>query len=125
MHVRGGGFIQGYNTQNVTSEDGLIIATELTTDPTDTAWFEPMLGQRTGRRRPHHRLPPRASSDGAGSGQIGLLLADAGYCSEHNLTIDGPDRLIATGKTRHLEQDRRRPAPSPAAGTAPAPPPPP
>ena len=27
MPVRGGGFIQGYNAQNVTSEDGLIIAT--------------------------------------------------------------------------------------------------
>ncbi len=30
MPVRGGGFIQGYNTQNVTSEDELVIATELT-----------------------------------------------------------------------------------------------
>ena len=43
MPVRGGGFIQGYNTQNVTSEDGLIIATELTADQADCAWFEPML----------------------------------------------------------------------------------
>ena len=43
MPVRGGGFIQGYNTQNVTSEDGLIIATELTDDPADIGWFEPML----------------------------------------------------------------------------------
>ena len=43
MPVRGGGFIQGYNAQNVASHDGLIIATELTQDPTDFAWFEPML----------------------------------------------------------------------------------
>ena len=43
MPVRGGGFIQGYNAQNVTAEDGLIIATELTQDTTDTAWFQPML----------------------------------------------------------------------------------
>jgi hypothetical protein len=43
MPVRGGGFIQGYNAQNVTTEDGLIIATELTQDTTDTAWFQPML----------------------------------------------------------------------------------
>src|SRR5690348_13249871 len=42
MPARGGGFIQGYNTQNVTSEDELIIATELTDDPADMAWFEPM-----------------------------------------------------------------------------------
>ena len=45
MPVRGGGFIQGYNTQNMTSEDGLIIATELTDDPADCAWFEPMLAK--------------------------------------------------------------------------------
>ena len=45
MPVRGGGFIQGYNTQNVTSEDGLVIATELTDDPADMAWFEPMMAQ--------------------------------------------------------------------------------
>ena len=38
-----GGFIQGYNAQNVTSSDGLIIATEVSADPTDMAWFEPML----------------------------------------------------------------------------------
>src|SRR6516162_9374195 len=38
MPVRGGGFLQGYNAQNVTSEDGLIIATELTDDTTDMAW---------------------------------------------------------------------------------------
>ena len=43
MPVRGGGFLQGYNAQNVTSADGLIIATQLTQDTTDTAWFGPML----------------------------------------------------------------------------------
>src|SRR2546423_10186 len=36
------GFIQGYNAQNVTSQDGLVIATELTDDTTDMAWYEPM-----------------------------------------------------------------------------------
>jgi transposase len=44
MPVRGG-FEQAYNAQNVTSEDGLVIATELTDDPTDTRWFEPMMDQ--------------------------------------------------------------------------------
>jgi hypothetical protein len=42
MPVRGGGFTQGYNTQNMTSGHELIIATELTDDPVDFAWFEPM-----------------------------------------------------------------------------------
>jgi transposase len=50
MPVRGGGFIQGYNAQNVTSEDKLIIATELTQDTTD--------GGRRARRRCPHRRPP-------------------------------------------------------------------
>ena len=36
---------QCYNGQQVTSEDLLVIATELTDDPTDMAWFEPMMAQ--------------------------------------------------------------------------------
>ena len=43
MPVRGGGFIQGCNTENLTSEDELITATELTDDPADMAWFAPMM----------------------------------------------------------------------------------
>jgi IS5 family transposase len=31
---------------------------------------------------------------------IGTVLADAGYDSDANLTVDGPDRLIAVGKGR-------------------------
>jgi transposase len=103
MPVRGGGFTQGYNAQNMTSEDGLIIATELTDDPVDCQWFEPMLakGQQAAALLGTHRPGP-----GPDSG-IGLALADAGYCSEHNLTCDGPDRLIATGKGRDLETAAR------------------
>src|SRR5580693_4274069 len=103
----------------MTSEDGLIIATELTDDQTDFAWFEPMTrkaGQAAaliGEHRPASPDPGQqpASPDSSGqddggqdsSGQddgggIGLVLADAGYCSEDNLTSPGPDRLIATGK---------------------------
>jgi transposase len=100
MPVRGGGFIQGYNTQNVTSEDGLIIATELTASTTDTAWFEPMAAAA---QHAAALITAHASPDAGGQPGIGILLADAGYLSEHNLTLDGPDRLIATGKTRHLQ----------------------
>jgi transposase len=107
MPVRGGGFIQGYNPQNVTSEDKLIIATELTQDTTDTAWFEPMLRQAEDAAAliaAHRPLPPRGSPHSTDDDSLALFLADAGYCSEHNLTIAGPDRLIATGKLRDLEQ---------------------
>jgi transposase len=126
MPVRGGGFLQGYNTQNVTSEDGLIIATALTRDTTDTRWFEPMLRQAENAARlitacqpaPAAAGSPPASQDtaivpgtpGSGAvpaGLIRLFLADAGYLSGHNLTTPGPDRLIATGKTRTLEKAAR------------------
>jgi len=95
MPVRGGGFIQGYNAQNVASSDGLIIATRLTDDTTDTRWYEPMIRDAA------------AAIAAASGAQIGLVLADAGYLSQANLTCAGPDRLIATGKRRDLEKRAR------------------
>jgi transposase len=109
MPVRGGGFIQGYNTQNMTSSDGLIIATELTGEQPDCPSFEPMLakGQQAAALITAHHGP--AGTHGQGHNGIGLVLADAGYCSEPNLTCPGPDRLIATGKGRDLEKTARDP----------------
>ena len=101
MPVRGGGFIQGYNAQNVTSSDGLIIATRLTQDTTDTPWYEPMIAAAAGASA------AMAAARGGGDAEIGLVLADAGYLSHANLTCPGPDRLIATGKHRHLEKAAR------------------
>lgn len=128
MPVRGGGFIQGCNAQNVASEDGLIITTRLTGDTTGTPWFEPMLrhAQDAARLIAANRpaaSPGRGQDDGRddgrddGAGPIGLFLADAGYLSEHNLTTPGPDRLIATGKHRHLEQAARDGGPGSATGS--------
>jgi len=117
MPVRGGGFIQGYNTQNMPSQDGLIIATELTDEQADCPSFEPMLakGQQAAALIQAHRPaagagPQPASQDQDGG--IGLALADAGYCSEANLTCPGPDRLIAVGKGRDLEKAARDPGSS-------------
>jgi len=116
MPVRGGGFIQGYNAQNVTSEDGLVIATELTGDTTDMAWFEPMMRAAEDAAAliaAHCPVPDPGSGDSSGAQaggpdeEIGLALADAGYCSEANLTCPGPDRLIAVGKHRDLEKAAR------------------
>jgi transposase len=107
-----GGFIQGYNAQNVTSADKLIIATELTTDTGDMAWFEPMLAAArraaalitTHQPAAAQHTPAASGAGGEHESPIKLFLADAGYCSEHNLTLAGPDRLIATGKHRDLEK---------------------
>jgi hypothetical protein len=117
MPVRGGGFIQGYNTQNVVSGDKLVMATELTGDPVDCGWFEPMLARAQdaaaliAANRPASGGQDSGGQDSGGqdSGGIGLALADAGYCSEANLTCPGPDRLIAVGKRRHLEKAARDP----------------
>jgi transposase len=124
MPVRGGGFIQGYNPQNLTSEDLLIIATQLTRDPTDMAWLEPMMAQAekaarliAAARAPAPPQPPASSQD---TSRIGLLLADAGYLSEHNLTLPGPDRLIAIGKRRRLEHAARTATPDTRGRTGPA-----
>src|ERR1700691_2634915 len=124
MPARGGGFIQGYNAQNMTSEDGLIIATELTDDQVDCGWFEPMPGQAQDAaalivaHRPAGAAPEPAGQDhDPGPGGIGLALADAGYCSEANLTCPGPDRLIAVGKRHTLEKAARDPdSPGPERG---------
>jgi hypothetical protein len=109
MPVRGGGFIQGYNTQNVASQDGLIIATELTAAPAGTQWFTPMLAaaHHAAALITSHQPAPASAAPGGHGNAIGLLLADAGYLSEDNLTTAGPDRLIATGKHRTLEKTAR------------------
>lgn len=101
MPVRGGGFIQGYNAQNLTTRDGLIIATRLTRDTTDTPWYQPMTSDAIAA------AAAMAAAAGRPGEQIGLVLADAGYLSRANLTCPGPDRLIATGKHRTLEKTAR------------------
>jgi transposase len=117
MPVHGGGFGQCCNTENVVSDDELVIATELTDDPTDMAWFEPMMAQAgqaadlIGANRPASGPDPAPDPDPGGGqqddGGIGLALSDSGYCSEANLTCPGPDRLIAVGKRRDLEKAAR------------------
>jgi hypothetical protein len=101
LPVRGGGFRQGYNPQNVTSADGLVIATRLTNSPADTPWYQDMI------RDAAHAAAMMAAAGGPGDGQIGLVLADAGYLSGDNLTCPGPDRLIAVGKHHDLEKAAR------------------
>jgi hypothetical protein len=116
MPVRGGGFIQGMNAQAVFSADRLCLATRVSADTTGYASFEPMMREagaaqdllRAHARGPLHRLRAK----------IGIMLADAGYLSEHNLACPGPDRLIATGKRRDLEHAARDGKPPPALSPA-------
>jgi transposase len=132
------GFIQGYNPQNVATQDGFILATELTQDSGDVHQAIPMMtaaelaadlvtGIHSGlahgageecvcpppadeetRRRDgdEPRTPDRPVCPVHPTG-IGTMVMDAGYNSAENLTADGPERLIATGKRREIEKSAR------------------
>lgn len=98
MPLRGGGWIQGYNCQAVTSSDGLIIATTVGNNLNDATAFTATMNKAVAAAAhidAHRPTPPEDSG-------IGVMLADAGYLSADNLTVPGPDRLIAVGKSHDL-----------------------
>jgi transposase len=112
--LRGGGWLQGYNCQAVTTADGLIVATGVGTSPVDNQYYRDMIDKTvnaaaliTSHRQPD--TPPGAES-------IGIVLADAGYCTRENLTAAGPDRLIATRTARDVHHAATE---HPAQGAAP------
>lgn len=99
--VRGGGWVQGYNCQAVTTGDGLIMATGVGTSPVDNQYYLDMVEKAVAAAElisRHRSTDPSEATDES----IGTVLADAGYCTRENLTAPGPDRLIATGKARDL-----------------------
>jgi hypothetical protein len=90
----GGGSVQGYNAQVAVTDDHLILGVHLSQDANDTHCYLPTLAQAT----THAQL--------LGS-KIGLVLADAGYFTDDNLTAAGPNRLIAPGKNHQVQLDAR------------------
>jgi len=147
LPVRGGGFIQGYNCQDAAADDRLMLGGYACQDTGDALQAQRLAavaekgaavvaaghaGHAAGPaalRACHDRLctlPARdknspdhdaAACHHAMTSRIGVLVEDAGYHSEANLTAPGPDRLIADAKTRDLA--RREPAhgPPPADAT--------
>nr|WP_314733908.1 transposase [Rhodococcus fascians] len=95
MQLRGGGWIQGYNCQAVTTSDGIIIATSVGNNPNDGTTFTSMLDKAVAAADVISSA--RVDRDPNVDNEIGVLLADAGYLTESNLTAPGPDRLIAIG----------------------------
>jgi hypothetical protein len=95
------GWLQGFNAQLAVSGDHLIVATGISTATNDQTAFVPMMNQAVANLSKH--LPGK---------EIGVLLADAGYCSEDALTAPGPDRLIAIGRdpTKNAAGTTRKPA---------------
>lgn len=103
MPLRGGGWVQGYNCQAATSSDGLIIATSVGNNPSDNTAFATILDKAaTAAAIIDTHKPQTAETTDETTAGIGIVLADAGYLSVDNLTMAGPDRLIAVGKSRDL-----------------------
>ena len=84
------GYVQGYNAQAVVTADQYIVAPGLTTDANDQQQLHPMMDEAA------------VNLEGAGvTKKIRAGLADAGYCSDKNLTgqrPDGPELLVNTTK---------------------------
>lgn len=114
------GWIQGYNAQLVVTDDHLIIATRLTQDTVDLDQAQPMTAAATSAAAilEKHRPAPAAGNDPQPHHGIKMMLFDAGYLSQDNLTAEGPDRLIALGKHRaQARAARTNPTTGPAAET--------
>jgi transposase len=81
------GWVQGYNAQAIVNAHHIVLACQVSQDAGDVQLYEPMITTLTD-----------TLTDADVPGEIELMLADAGYWSEHNATAPGPDRLIATVK---------------------------
>jgi hypothetical protein len=124
MQGADGGQIQGYNGQLAVSGDGLILTADVVQDCNDRRQMRPMSDAAVRAAGVVHQArctrgcpaggccvataPPSGKRSGevTGCGQrdcpcladwIGIVLFDAGYWTEDNLTAPGPDRLIAPG----------------------------
>ena len=141
LPVRGGGFIQGYNCQDAASDDRVMLGGYACQDTGDARQAQELAkvaakgaavvaaahaahaADPALLARCHGRLcvlPEEEKNDpghdaaachAVMTSGIGVLVEDAGYHSEANLSAPGPDRLIADGKTRDLA--RREPADGP------------
>ena len=143
--VRGGGFIQGYNCQDAAADDRLMPGGYACQDTGDTQQArkidqiaargaavvtaghaahagDPAMLRRCHDRlcaSPHRRDPEHdiAACHAAMTGGIGVIVKDAGYYSEDNISAPGPDRLTATGKTRDVQRQAHE---NPAEGPPPS-----
>lgn len=92
------GFLQGYNAQVAVTSDQIIVAVQVGQSTTDQGCFTPML------RATEQAAAALHAATGSPEHVIGTVLADAGYNSDANLSVAGPDRLIAHGKGRDQAQ---------------------
>jgi transposase len=104
------GWVQGYNVQAAVTDDHLIAAVAVSTNPADTTQAVPMMNAAQAAADAIAEHTGRDTT-------IGTALLDAGYDSNDNLTAPGPPRLIANSKRRTQE---RAAATNPTTGPPPA-----
>lgn len=96
------GWVQGFNAQAAANEHGVVIAGDVTQQGNDSLQCQPMIAATL------------ANLAAAGIAEpVGVMLFDAGYISDANLTAPGPDRLIATGKSHELRKSEPTSGPVP------------
>ena len=101
------GWVQGFNAQAAANEMGVVIAGDVTQQGNDSWQCQPMIAATL------------ASLEAAGVDEhVGIMLFDAGYLSDANLNADGPDRLIATGKSHTLRKSKPTTGPVPEGSSA-------
>ena len=98
------GYVQGYNGQAMVTEGQIIIAAELTMEENDVKQLIPMI------EKAEENIAALELNDET----IGVVLADAGYCSDTNMEKtepDGPECIIATKKDWKQRQALRESEP--------------
>ena len=84
------GYLQGYNAQAVVTSDQIIVAADVTQEPSDNHQLVPMVAAAQHNLRVAGVRAP-----------IGAVVADAGYWSQPSAACDaGPELFIATKTTR-------------------------
>ena len=98
------GYVQGLNAQAVTTEEQIIVAEDVTQEENDKQQLHPMLEQAEENRQAVEIEE-----------EIGVALADAGYCSEDNFTKNPAgdiELLVATQKDhKHRKALKEQPPP--------------
>lgn len=94
-----GGWVQGYNAQAVVAKDQVIVAAQVTQDRNDVKQLNPMV----------ELARTNLELAGEDEPELGVVLADAGYCSEGNLSTAaaGCELLICTRKDWKQRRDMK------------------
>lgn len=98
------GYVQGYNGQAMVTENQIIIAAELTMEENDVKQMIPMI----------EKAVDNMAALEINDETIGVVLADAGYCSDTNMDHErpeGPEYIIATRKDWKQRQELRETEP--------------